>query len=403
MMLSLSGDLTLYTVLPVAYSKLALSLASVGLLLSANRLIRLGSNPLVGMLIDRWGRRKPVLAGLGLGALSTLLYALNGGFGLFLLGRLLWGISWSLIYIGAYSIVLDVTTHQDRGWGSGSLQAFYFIGLTVNPLLGGFLHDRIGFSATMLVCALLNGSGFLVALLSLPETLPDRPARHADQGLQTIGAWWAGARASFSASGWLTRSARGISSNYLYALTIFIGDGIIMSTLSLYLKQQFGDSLAASGLIVYLASIGGVLQALRSITAAVIAPIAGGWSDRTGKRWSAVLLGLGLGVMGMVLLGLAQNAWYLAPAVALIAASGGIAATVLPAIIGDESKERNKGAAMGLLATSGDIGSAIAPLASYALLSSIPLARIYLLSALLLATGLPLAFYLGTPRSVEAV
>ena len=395
MVLSLSGDLTLYTILPVTYSQLALSLVSVGILLSANRFIRLGSNPLVGVLIDRYGRRKPVLAGLGLGTLATLLYALNSGFGLFLLGRLLWGISWSLIYIGVYSMVLDVTTSEDRGWGSGVLQAFYYIGLTINPLIGGFLHDRIGFPAAMLSCALLTGLGFLIALFGLPETQEDRLLPNEPAGWRAFRAWIFGIRASYFAPGWLARSVRGISTNYLYALTIFIGDGIIMSTLSLYLKQQFGEGLAASGLVMYLASFSGALQALRSITAAIIAPFAGSWSDRTGKRLDAVGWGLGLGVVGMVALAFAPRIWFLVPAVALIAASGGIAATVLPAIIGDESRKRNTGIALGLLTTAGDIGSAIAPLATYALLAVIPLTRVYLLAAMLLATGLPIIFMIS--------
>jgi hypothetical protein len=43
MLLSLAGDLTLYIVLPIHFINLGFTLAMTGILLSANRLIRLGS------------------------------------------------------------------------------------------------------------------------------------------------------------------------------------------------------------------------------------------------------------------------------------------------------------------------------------------------------------------------
>lgn len=98
MALSLAGDLTLYAVLPAYASSLGIGLATLGILLSANRIIRLISNPLVGYLADRFNRRTLVLIGLSLGVLSTLLYVVPHGFGAFFFGRILWGISW-LFYI----------------------------------------------------------------------------------------------------------------------------------------------------------------------------------------------------------------------------------------------------------------------------------------------------------------
>ncbi len=101
MMLSLAGDLTLYAVLPAYAASLAISLAAVGVLLSANRLVRLASNPLVGLLAGRVSRRRLFLSGLTTGIASPLLYILARDFVFFLLGRLLWGISWSMINIGS--------------------------------------------------------------------------------------------------------------------------------------------------------------------------------------------------------------------------------------------------------------------------------------------------------------
>jgi MFS family permease len=181
-----------------------------------------------------------------------------------------------------------------------------------------------------------------------------------------------------------------VKANYVYGLTIFVGEGLIMSTITLFLKQQYGDALASSGSLIQIASLGGALLALRSVISAVIAPLAGSWSDGRSTRWTAVGWGTLIGTCGLVLLALAPNAWIMVLAVILLAMNAGVVATIIPAIAGDAASSQ-KGASLGLLTTSGDIGSSIAPLASYAMLALIPLSQVYLLSAILLATGLPLA------------
>ena len=78
--LSLFGDLTLYAVLPSQREVVGLSLASVGVMLGINRLIRLPGNPLIGARFDRVGRRRLFLLGMALGTCSTLGYGLVTGF-----------------------------------------------------------------------------------------------------------------------------------------------------------------------------------------------------------------------------------------------------------------------------------------------------------------------------------
>jgi hypothetical protein len=73
---------------------------------------------------------------------------------------------------------------------------------------------------------------------------------------------------------------------------------------------------------------------------------------------------------------------------------------VLPAIV---SRAEGRGAAMGLLATSGDLGSAIAPLAGYSLLSSLSLPGLYLVSAALLSTGLAAVVAVKEPHPPGAL
>ena len=168
--LSLFGDLTLYAVLPSEREAVGLSLAAVGVMLGANRLIRIPGNPLVGALFDRFGRRRLFLLGMVLGVASTLGYGMVTGVLPFLAMRILWGIAWTLINIGGITMVHDISTPQNRGRLAGTYNAWMLAGFAIGPLLGGLLVDSIGFRATMLIYAAAAAGGLAYAALALPET-----------------------------------------------------------------------------------------------------------------------------------------------------------------------------------------------------------------------------------------
>jgi DHA1 family inner membrane transport protein len=390
MVLSLSGDLTLYTVLPAYASALGLGLSAVGVLLSANRLIRLAGNPAVGLLLDRWGRRRLFVLGMALGTLSTAGYVVSQQFWFFLASRLLWGISWSLINVGAYAMLVDTTQETNRGWGFGVLQAFFFAGMAVNPLLGGLLTDWLSFQAALAVCTVLTGLGFIIALLALPETMPGHRRSRAP-----VRRRWR----PIDAIRWLSKQRRLLAVDYLALLTDFAGDGIVLSTLSLYLEQQYGDTIAIGGPGLRVASIGGALLALRAIVSAGVSPIAGRLSDRVSNRWVTTGWGLVIGVLGMVGLVWISDLWGLLLSVTLISLSGGVLRTVLPALVGDLAEEAHRGAATGGLATAADIGSAAGPLMAYTLLALISLQSVYLLSAIGMTSGLIVVWLASRPHA----
>jgi MFS family permease len=69
------------------------------------------------------------------------------------------------------------------------------------------------------------------------------------------------------------------------------------------------------------------------------------------------------------------------------AIAGGSLQALSTAIAGDAVNMRHRGRAIGLLHTSGDLGSALAPPIAYALLPLIGLAGVYTLSASLFGVG----------------
>jgi MFS family permease len=384
----------MYAVLANQTEVLVISLGAVGLLLGANRLIRIPGNLVAGALNDRMGRRRLFLVGLLLGVLSTLSYGLARGFWPLLAGRLLWGCAWSLINVTGYTMVLDWSTPADRGRMTGFYQMAFLLGLTLSPLLGGMLTDALGFRQAVRICAAVSAVGLGVALVALPETRSpnDAPA----QGFRDSVRRW---RLAALAGVWRRLDRRILRAAYIYLVAFFVNGGVLMSTVGLYLNRRWGDSIALGGVVLGVASLTGLMLALRSALGIVAGPLAGAVSDRTyvrgdhrlRNRWPVVRGGILLGVAGFVVLAPPLDSlgvWTVVLGVALVALSAGAMIATLAALVGDLAPRDRPGTTMGALATAGDIGSATGPLVAYALAVSLDLRWVYLMCAVALGTAL---------------
>jgi MFS family permease len=401
--LSLPGDQTLYAVLPTQAGAVGISLGAVGVLLSINRVVRIPGNPIAGRLYDRLGRRPLFLVGLGLGILSTFSYVFAHNLPAWLAGRLLWGVAWSLLNVGGLTMVLDVTGDHDRGKVTGLYQFSYLVGLGFSPVLGGYLTDLLGFRRALLVCAAIAAAGLSITFFALPETRPSRPPVRArtslsfpallKQALRRPGLWIKSIRpagpadpdAPIARAGLAkgpTRDIRQLAVHFTYLMTLFAGNGIVMSTISLYLLQNFGPEILIGGSAFGVASLGGMLLALRSLIAMLAGPAFGHLSDRLRDRWPVVLSGIVIEGVGFGALIVGSQVWTVPLGVALIALSTGMLLTNLAALTGDLAASHEQGRAIGRLATAGDLGSAAGPLLAYAVLALIDLRWVYLLCSL---------------------
>jgi MFS family permease len=386
--LSLFGDLTLYAVLVTQLDVVRLSLAAVGIMLGVNRLIRIPGNPLAGILLDRWGRRRLFIAGMLLGVLSTASYGLVRGFWPVLVSRLAWGIAWTLINVGGMAMVLDVSSKANRGRLTGLYNIWLWAGFALGPLVGGLLVDIIGFRPAMLTCAGLTAVGLAVAVIALPET-----ARSANGDMhgklrlrlnlcRCLDDTWRRGRN-------LLRADRSLATVlWLYLITLFVGEGVIFSTISLLLQQRFGQRIALGSLALGIASASGALLGLRSLLASAVGPLAGYLSDTHIGRWPVIVASLVVGIVGFGLLSFATSPGTIVLAVALGAVSGSATSATLAAQMGDMTPLGREGVVMGTYATAGDVGSMAGPFLAFALLSVVDLRWVYLLCTFTCLVGL---------------
>ena len=278
--LSLMGDATLYTVLPTHAAEAGITLAAVGIILSANRIIRLFLNGPAGYAYDRNPRRRLFVPALFIGALSTAVYAVSSGFWPLLAGRLIWGLAWSGIWVGRATIILDVTNDSDRGRWTGLYQTWFFLGAAFGAFFGGWLTDQVGFSTTMWIGAAITALGGIAAWIALPET-------HSTNRVK------ASSSTPNSSEKWRPHGELiGVIS--LNGINRFITAGVIAATLALLVQKE----LDTSNVVLGVATVTGILFGLRTILSMFAAPISGSLSDRTGNRWgitiAALLIGLHL-------------------------------------------------------------------------------------------------------------
>lgn len=95
------GDALLYAWLPAEGFNLGLSVFMVGLLLSINKFIRLFANRWIAFIAEKTDIKFLLMAGVLLAGTTTFIYALNPLVWVWILSRIIWGISYSALRFSA--------------------------------------------------------------------------------------------------------------------------------------------------------------------------------------------------------------------------------------------------------------------------------------------------------------
>ena len=355
--ISLLGDATLYTVLPnpTIAAQVGVSLAMVGILLGANRAIRLLLNGPMGILADKLPRRGLLLASLSLGTVANLSYVLNNGFWPIMIGRVLWGIAWSMLWIVGNAVVLDISTHENRGRYRGQYQMWFAIGVAVASFVGGLLTDLFGFRGAMWLTSGVIAATTLLWFFLLPETRKDHePSVEIKQPQNHINKTPWGLVLTMAVPVFVSR---------------FISWGILASTSILWLSTFIGDGLQLAKLYIPLATMTGAFTAFTMLTNIGSAPLAGFLSDKMGQRWPILGVSALIGTIGIWLM---SSSWLsLALVGALLAQfTSGSTETLIPAITGDRINKTVHGRSLGIIYTFGDMGSMLGPPIALSLINS---------------------------------
>ncbi len=380
--LSLLGDASLYAVLPTHTFDAGTTVASLGILLSINRFIRLALNGPIGLIYDRGYHRLLFVASLVIGAASTAIYGLTTGFWPLLFGRILWGLAWAGIWVGGNTIILEVAQEENRGRWMGIYQAFFFLGAASGALLGGVLTDLLGYHQAMLVNASLTFLGAFIALIFLPET-------HG-LGFRTIMS-----EGEEKISPNLFRRIRFFTAMLLLGVNRLVAAGFLQATFGLYLLGKIGEEVMIAGRTMGVATLTGLALGVNTLVAMVSVPIVGTLSDRSRSRWQTAAGGLIPGIFGfgMLAIGTPLAIFFGIPLAAVTSGSNQGLSTTLA---GEDGSAHRRSSRLGVMFTFGDFASAMGPLLAYALIPLIHIEGIYIVASSLFTVMFFVILWLAT-------
>ncbi len=343
---ALPGDATIYLLLPLYAATFGVSLAEAGVLLAANRLIRIAGYGAVARLYASGGPRTAcVAAGIG-AALSTLGYFLFSGVWLLLAARLVWGLSFAALNIANQA--LPIAAMEGAARRAGRARAIVAVGPMVGLMGGAFVAEAFGPRVVFLILGVAAIAAPLIAL-GLPRT-PEafRPSGPRFGWPSALNLW-----------------------SFAQGLTL---DGIFVFGISL---------LAAKNLPQGAVIAAGAALALRYAVEIGFSPMGGTLAQRHGARRMVIALSLGA-AGGLALLGANGAILWLGVLVTIVLRAlmqplpGPLVAETFP-------RQDERVAALASQATWRDIGAGAGPLIAGIVLPLAAPALIYGAAAGLLA------------------
>ncbi|SMO64469.1 MFS transporter [Halorubrum cibi] len=388
------GGGVVFPILPNLGAVLGISAFMVGVILSANRWVRLVANAPAGALVDRYGTRTPFVAGLFIEGIATLGYvvaialppaesfrpvaaglpAISIGplavgssewfaavaFAVapetwFLLARVLWGVGSAAVFATAYTIAADVSDSGSRGTNMGVVRGGITMGFPAGLVLGGIVSSVAGNVAAFVVAAAFALLASVVAYRLVPETHVT-----TDGEKQSVKPWD------------IDTSTPAVTVGLVNFGLMFAYIGALFATLVLFLGEAeislFG--LAPQG-------TSGLFMAGTVIAAAVFMFAGGRVSDSRESRTPILLAFLVVSFVGFLLLARAGSSLELGVACVAIGAGQGGTSGPMMALLADLTPDERMGRASGTNNVFGDIGGGLGPMVSLPLVEIVGFTPVY--------------------------
>ena len=309
------------TIAPYAES-LGASAAIAGIAVAAYSFTNLFGNLGAGPLLDRLGRRGPMIAGMAISAAAVLSYSLVQSPGQLMAVRAIHGLGAAVLAPGAFSIVGDRAPNDRRGQAMGFTGALIALAALTGPPAAGILRDAFGAYAVFMVdAAILLTTLSVFILATRGETLDAAPTDSA-RPAAGVGAPWQKA-AMWSACG--------------AGFAIAVGVGALVTHLPM-LIEDLGESAARTG-------YGFAVYALVAMIV-MASP-----TSRAGDRYGRVLpLSIGLVVVagGLVALGVSEGYTAILVGMALFGLGYGLVFPASAAMATAATGSERRGTAFGI-------------------------------------------------------
>jgi DHA1 family multidrug resistance protein-like MFS transporter len=374
--------------LPLIAREMGASAIVIGGLLSVSAFILVAVQPVVGLGLDRFGRRSFLIVGLLGYTCSNAIFGLTSGITGLFLAQIAQGIGSGLVWVAALTIVSDLTSSDSRGQEYGGVEEMSIRGMLIGTVAsfamlrllssdafsGGLSLATIwrilflGFTAASLIAVAIVWRG-------IPESLRrsnDRPRKASavsgDQPVK-LGKKWR------------------LSSQLYIVLGIVIltaSAGVIISPILIkYLVDNISTNLLAVALAFLPAALAG----------SVLPSRLGGLSDHIGRR-PPLIGALLVAVAAVLAIPFAKSLWPLALLWGFEAAAFAAAIPAEEALVVDLSDGQRLGVTLGFYTAAAGLGGVIGSLLGGWLYDRLGAISVFGTAAFLLALGAGLIFLL---------
>jgi MFS family permease len=168
----------IWPLVPVMAVELGAGGIQIGLIIASFNIARSFSNPFVGRISDRLGRKRFVVAGLLLYALVSMLYVMVNSVETLVGVRLIHGFASVLVAPVAMALVADIAPRSKLGLFMGTMSMATMLGVGIGPVLGGIIKDLYGMDAAFNTMGGLAFATLAGVLIFIPDSIGNQDADH---------------------------------------------------------------------------------------------------------------------------------------------------------------------------------------------------------------------------------
>ncbi|WP_425830172.1 DHA2 family efflux MFS transporter permease subunit [Streptomyces fractus] len=123
-----------------------------------------------GLLGDRFGRRRMLIAGLGVFLAASLVGAVAGDVEQVIVARALMGVGGAFVMPLAMSVIPSLFPREEQTKAIGAISAASALGMPLGPIIGGWLLDHFWWGSVFVLNVPMVAIGITACLFLLPES-----------------------------------------------------------------------------------------------------------------------------------------------------------------------------------------------------------------------------------------
>ncbi len=317
-----------------------------------------------GILSDRIGRRNPLIYGLLISAVGSLICATSTSIYLLIIGRSLWGFGAAFFFLNNTALLLDRVNPEIRGKALGIFSGITFIGNMFAAPIGAFLSIYIGYQNVFYVAFVLIALSFVVIYTSRDiKNAGGKPVNPSSQNVIK------------SLKSLLNWNVIKICVQTLLRMSVMMG--IFNTVLQLYLSQQLNFDV---GLI-------SIVMSSRTFGFTIGTFISGNIAQRIKHKKNA-MFGLGLGGVCIYLLTMVTSFESIMGLMFISGVGGGLVLSTFTVWLYEIVKPEYRGISIGLNRTFMDAGGVLGPILFVFMYNTYTVQIVFQAAGLILVTAI---------------